>query len=43
MRYMVEIGEKIDTAFTLKVVQDGERKGSFIYDLLDRPQSFRSI
>jgi len=34
---MIEIGEKINTDFTLKVVQDGEEKEVSFDDLLDRP------
>jgi peroxiredoxin Q/BCP len=34
---MVEIGEKINTDFTLKVVQDGKEKEVSFDDLLDRP------
>ena len=34
---MVQIGDKIDTDFTLKVVQDGEEREVTFDDLLDRP------
>lgn len=34
---MVAPGEKIDTDFTLKIVQDGEEKEVAFSDLLDRP------
>jgi len=34
---MITIGDKIDTAFMLKVVQDGEEKEVSFSDLLDRP------
>lgn len=34
---MITIGDKIDTAFMLKVVQDGEKKEVSFSDLLDRP------
>lgn len=34
---MVQTGDKIDTDFTLKVVQDGEEKEVKFDDLLDRP------
>lgn len=34
---MVEVGQKIDTDFTLNIVQDGEEKEVKFSDLLDKP------
>ena len=34
---MVEVGQKIDTDFTLNIVQDGEEKEVNFSDLLDKP------
>jgi len=34
---MIDIGEKIDTNFTLEIVQDGEQKEVKFQELLDRP------
>ena len=34
---MIDVGEKIDTNFTLEVVQNGEQKEVAFQDLLDRP------